>query len=227
RPRDRRPHRRPRPPRDRRPLHLQGRIGRVLHGLRVLPAAGPERRVRRDRAEPRYLAEADAAAEPIAPGRREPRRERPLATRRGGQARGDVGRGRGASRYQGIPWRRSLVHERLADTRRRCKSSSASPTIKYSEPEAEDAFRRILAFFGEQFGQQLPLTRSRAEEWGPKVRVNCPALAPTMTANFKAIVLPKHRRQPLLSRNPLVASGIGLAVRRRAGEPVELIAGPA
>ena len=35
------------------------------------------------------------------------------------------------------------------------------------------------------------LTRSLAEEWGPKVRVNCVALGPTMTDNFRSFVLPK------------------------------------
>ena len=35
------------------------------------------------------------------------------------------------------------------------------------------------------------LTRSLAEEWGPKVRVNCVALGPTMTENFRSFVLPK------------------------------------
>lgn len=34
------------------------------------------------------------------------------------------------------------------------------------------------------------LTRSLAEEWGPKARVNCLALGPTMTENFQAFVLP-------------------------------------
>ncbi len=34
------------------------------------------------------------------------------------------------------------------------------------------------------------LTRSLAEEWGPKVRVNCLALGPTMTDNFQSFVLP-------------------------------------
>ncbi|MCU0269735.1 MAG: SDR family oxidoreductase [Acidimicrobiales bacterium] len=33
------------------------------------------------------------------------------------------------------------------------------------------------------------LTRSLAEEWGPKARVNCLALGPTMTENFRAFVL--------------------------------------
>lgn len=35
------------------------------------------------------------------------------------------------------------------------------------------------------------LTRSLAQEWGPKVRVNCVALGPTITENFRAFVLPK------------------------------------
>ena len=35
------------------------------------------------------------------------------------------------------------------------------------------------------------LTRSLAEEWGPHVRVNCLALGPTMTENFRGFVLPK------------------------------------
>ncbi len=34
------------------------------------------------------------------------------------------------------------------------------------------------------------LTRSLAEEWGPTARVNCLALGPTMTDNFRSFVLP-------------------------------------
>jgi NAD(P)-dependent dehydrogenase (short-subunit alcohol dehydrogenase family) len=34
------------------------------------------------------------------------------------------------------------------------------------------------------------ITRSLAEEWGPKVRVNCLALGPTMTDGFQSFVLP-------------------------------------
>lgn len=33
------------------------------------------------------------------------------------------------------------------------------------------------------------MTRSLAEEWGPRVRVNCLALGPTMTDNFRSFVL--------------------------------------
>ena len=35
------------------------------------------------------------------------------------------------------------------------------------------------------------LTRSLAEEWGPAARVNCVALGPTITENFRSFVLPK------------------------------------
>jgi NAD(P)-dependent dehydrogenase (short-subunit alcohol dehydrogenase family) len=34
------------------------------------------------------------------------------------------------------------------------------------------------------------LTRSLAQEWGPKARVNCLALGPTITENFQSFVLP-------------------------------------
>ncbi|MET0698316.1 MAG: SDR family NAD(P)-dependent oxidoreductase, partial [Mycobacterium sp.] len=35
------------------------------------------------------------------------------------------------------------------------------------------------------------MTRSLAQEWGPAVRVNCVALGPTITENFRSFVLPK------------------------------------
>jgi NAD(P)-dependent dehydrogenase (short-subunit alcohol dehydrogenase family) len=36
------------------------------------------------------------------------------------------------------------------------------------------------------------MTRSLAQEWGPNVRVNCVALGPTITENFRAFVLPDN-----------------------------------
>ena len=58
------------------------------------------------------------------------------------------------------------------------------------------------------------LTRSLAEEWGPRARVNCLALGPTMTDNFRAFVLP-----------PDDPAGIEYFARLplgRAGEPSEV-----
>ena len=58
------------------------------------------------------------------------------------------------------------------------------------------------------------LTRSLAEEWGPKARVNCLALGPTMTENFRAFVLPPDDPggSEYFARVPL----------GRAGEPSEV-----
>ena len=38
------------------------------------------------------------------------------------------------------------------------------------------------------------LTRSLAEEWGPKIRVNCLALGPTVTENFQRLILGSEER---------------------------------
>jgi NAD(P)-dependent dehydrogenase (short-subunit alcohol dehydrogenase family) len=58
------------------------------------------------------------------------------------------------------------------------------------------------------------LTRSLAEEWGPKVRVNCVALGPTMTENFRSFVLPKD--------DPTGERYFAAIPLRRAGEPAEV-----
>jgi NAD(P)-dependent dehydrogenase (short-subunit alcohol dehydrogenase family) len=58
------------------------------------------------------------------------------------------------------------------------------------------------------------LTRSLAEEWGPKARVNCLALGPTMTENFRAFVLPPD--------DPGGAEYFARVPLGRAGEPSEV-----
>ena len=58
------------------------------------------------------------------------------------------------------------------------------------------------------------LTRSLAEEWGPKARVNCLALGPTMTDNFRSFVLPPD--------DPTGATYFGDVPLGRAGEPDEV-----
>jgi NAD(P)-dependent dehydrogenase (short-subunit alcohol dehydrogenase family) len=57
------------------------------------------------------------------------------------------------------------------------------------------------------------MTRSLAEEWGPKIRVNCLALGPTMTENFKRLVLGKQGAGESYFANVPI---------RRAGEPEEV-----
>jgi NAD(P)-dependent dehydrogenase (short-subunit alcohol dehydrogenase family) len=57
------------------------------------------------------------------------------------------------------------------------------------------------------------LTKSLAQEWGPKIRVNCLALGPTMTENFRRLVLGGDGAgEEYFANVPL----------RRAGEPQEV-----
>jgi NAD(P)-dependent dehydrogenase (short-subunit alcohol dehydrogenase family) len=58
------------------------------------------------------------------------------------------------------------------------------------------------------------LTRSLAEEWGPSVRVNCVALGPTITDNFRSFVLPKD--------DPTGSSYFEKVPLQRGGEPAEV-----
>jgi NAD(P)-dependent dehydrogenase (short-subunit alcohol dehydrogenase family) len=58
------------------------------------------------------------------------------------------------------------------------------------------------------------MTRSLAEEWGPRVRVNALALGPTMTDNFRSFVLPKD--------DPDGAEYFRNVPLRRAGDPAEV-----
>jgi NAD(P)-dependent dehydrogenase (short-subunit alcohol dehydrogenase family) len=58
------------------------------------------------------------------------------------------------------------------------------------------------------------LTRSLAEEWGPTARVNCLALGPTMTDNFRSFVLPAD--------DPEGLSYFDSVPLGRAGEPDEV-----
>jgi NAD(P)-dependent dehydrogenase (short-subunit alcohol dehydrogenase family) len=57
------------------------------------------------------------------------------------------------------------------------------------------------------------LTKSLAQEWGPKIRVNCLALGPTMTDGFRRMVLGKGQEGDDYFANVPI---------RRAGEPEEI-----
>jgi NAD(P)-dependent dehydrogenase (short-subunit alcohol dehydrogenase family) len=58
------------------------------------------------------------------------------------------------------------------------------------------------------------LTRSLAEEWGPHARVNCVALGPTITENFRSFVLPED--------DPTGARYFDAIPLKRGGEPAEV-----
>lgn len=58
------------------------------------------------------------------------------------------------------------------------------------------------------------LTRSLAEEWGPTARVNCVALGPTITENFRSFVLPED--------DPDGAKYFAKVPLKRGGDPGEV-----
>lgn len=58
------------------------------------------------------------------------------------------------------------------------------------------------------------MTRSLAEEWGPRIRVNCVALGPTITDNFRSFVLPAD--------DPTGSQYFGAVPMRRGGTPAEV-----
>ena len=58
------------------------------------------------------------------------------------------------------------------------------------------------------------MTRSLAQEWGPTVRVNCVALGPTITDNFRAFVLNKD--------DPTGTEYFAKVPMQRGGEPAEV-----
>ncbi len=65
----------------------------------------------------------------------------------------------------------------------------AGSIINISSSVSHPAGAPTLVSYGAAKAGLNHLTRSLAEEWGPKVRVNCLALGPTMTETFQAFVL--------------------------------------
>jgi NAD(P)-dependent dehydrogenase (short-subunit alcohol dehydrogenase family) len=57
------------------------------------------------------------------------------------------------------------------------------------------------------------MTKSLAQEWGPKIRVNCLALGPTLTENFEKLVLGSGQKNEVYFENIPI---------RRAGHPEEI-----
>ncbi|SPM30005.1 NAD(P)-dependent dehydrogenase, short-chain alcohol dehydrogenase family [Mycobacterium terramassiliense] len=86
--------------------------------------------------------------------------------------------------------------------------------INISSGAGHPAGSPTLVSYGAAKSGLNQLTRSLAEEWGPNVRVNCVALGPTMTENFRSFVLPKD--------DPTGEKYFAAVPLRRAGEPAEV-----
>ena len=86
--------------------------------------------------------------------------------------------------------------------------------INISSGAGHPAGSPTLVSYGAAKSGLNQLTRSLAQEWGPKVRVNCVALGPTMTENFRSFVLPKD--------DPTGEKYFAAVPLQRAGEPDEV-----
>jgi NAD(P)-dependent dehydrogenase (short-subunit alcohol dehydrogenase family) len=86
--------------------------------------------------------------------------------------------------------------------------------INISSGAGHPAGSPTLVSYGAAKAGLNQMTRSLAEEWGPRVRVNALALGPTMTDNFRSFVLPKD--------DPDGANYFRNVPLKRAGEPAEV-----
>jgi len=88
-----------------------------------------------------------------------------------------------------------------------------SSIVNISSGAGHPAGSPTLVSYGAAKAGLNHLTRSLAEEWGPKIRVNCLALGPTLTDNFQRLVLGSEDRGKSYFENIPV---------RRAGTPAEV-----
>jgi NAD(P)-dependent dehydrogenase (short-subunit alcohol dehydrogenase family) len=70
------------------------------------------------------------------------------------------------------------------------KRGGGGSIINISSGAGHPAGSPTLVSYGAAKSGLNHLTRSLAQEWGPTIRVNCLALGPTMTDNFRSFVLP-------------------------------------
>ena len=86
--------------------------------------------------------------------------------------------------------------------------------INISSGAGHPAGSPTLVSYGAAKAGLNQMTRSLAEEWGPRIRVNALALGPTMTDNLRSFVLPKD--------DPDGAEYFRNVPLKRAGEPAEV-----
>jgi len=88
-----------------------------------------------------------------------------------------------------------------------------SSIVNISSGASHPAGSPTLVSYGAAKSGLNHITKSLAQEWGPKIRVNCLALGPTITENFRNFVLGSPERADEYFRNVPI---------RRGGEPEEV-----
>jgi NAD(P)-dependent dehydrogenase (short-subunit alcohol dehydrogenase family) len=101
----------------------------------------------------------------------------------------------------------------LRAARQMLRQSGTASIVNISSGASHPAGSPSLVSYGAAKSGLNHLTRSLAQEWGPKIRVNCLALGPTLTENFRNLVLGSEERAKDYFRNVPI---------RRGGEPEEV-----
>lgn len=101
----------------------------------------------------------------------------------------------------------------LRSARQMLTQDGRGSIVNISSGASHPAGSPTLVSYGAAKSGLNHLTKSLAQEWGPKIRVNCLALGPTLTENFRNFVLGKEERAEDYFRNVPI---------RRAGEPEEV-----
>jgi NAD(P)-dependent dehydrogenase (short-subunit alcohol dehydrogenase family) len=97
--------------------------------------------------------------------------------------------------------------------RQMLRQDGTGSIVNISSGASHPAGSPTLVSYGAAKSGLNHLTKSLAQEWGPRIRVNCLALGPTITEGFRNFVLGKQERADEYFRNVPI---------RRAGEPEEV-----
>jgi NAD(P)-dependent dehydrogenase (short-subunit alcohol dehydrogenase family) len=101
----------------------------------------------------------------------------------------------------------------LRAARQMLEQEATASIVNISSGASHPAGSPTLVSYGAAKAGLNHLTKSLAQEWGPKIRVNCLALGPTRTENFQRLVLGSESvGEDYFARVPL----------RRPGEPEEV-----
>ena len=101
----------------------------------------------------------------------------------------------------------------LRAARQMLTQDGTASIVNISSGASHPAGSPTLVSYGAAKSGMNHMTRSLAEEWGPRIRVNSLALGPIMTENFRRLVLGKEEAgENYFANLPL----------RRAGEPEEV-----
>jgi NAD(P)-dependent dehydrogenase (short-subunit alcohol dehydrogenase family) len=101
----------------------------------------------------------------------------------------------------------------LRAARQMLRQEGTASIVNISSGASHPAGSPTLVSYGAAKSGLNHMTKSLAQEWGPGIRVNCLALGPTITENFRNLVLGQQERAEDYFRNVPI---------RRGGEPEEV-----